>query len=90
MQQENMMGLYQKQMRHQSKAGLERFKSKYPLSCFLLSSAQMPLWSLTYNGLSSFGKIALVHKHFVFYHHHHHHRCCCWDSLPPAAYQQSA
>lgn len=55
-----MMGVYEKQMRHQSKLGLERFKSKYPVSCFLLSSAQMPLWSLTHNGLCSFGKIALV------------------------------
>lgn len=37
---------------------LDKLKSKYPVSCFLLSNAQMPLWSLTFNSLSSVGKIA--------------------------------
>lgn len=39
-------------------SSLKALKSKYPASCFLLTSAQMPLWSLTFNGLSRFGKIA--------------------------------
>lgn len=37
---------------------LEQLKRKHPMSSFLLGRAQMPLWNLTYNSLSSFGKIA--------------------------------
>lgn len=32
--------------------------NKYPISTFLLKRANEPLWNLTFNSLSSFGKIA--------------------------------
>lgn len=35
-----------------------KMKSNYPVSSFILKRAQMPLWSLAFNSLSSFGKIA--------------------------------